>query len=64
MKAGGILALLLTGAPVAWAQDDTVSYDAIAQHLPAETQMYVPRVEAVLQQREGANLEQLSTPQG
>jgi membrane-bound lytic murein transglycosylase D len=40
------------------------SYDAIAQHLPAETQMYVPRVEAVLLQREGANLEQLSAPQG
>jgi membrane-bound lytic murein transglycosylase D len=42
----------------------TDSYDAIARHLPAETQMYVPRVEAVLQQREGANLEQLSAPQG
>jgi membrane-bound lytic murein transglycosylase D len=42
----------------------TDSYDAIAQHLPAETQMYVPRVEAVLQQREGANLEQLPAPQG
>jgi len=41
----------------------THSYDDIAQHLPAETQMYVPRVEAVLLQREGANLEQLSTPQ-
>jgi membrane-bound lytic murein transglycosylase D len=40
----------------------TGSYDAIAEHLPAETQMYVPRVEAVLLQREGANLEQLSTP--
>ena len=40
------------------------SYDAIAGHLPAETQMYVPRVEAVLRQREGANLEQLSAPQG
>ncbi len=39
------------------------SYDAIAGHLPAETQMYVPRVEAVLQQREGASLEQLSMPQ-
>jgi membrane-bound lytic murein transglycosylase D len=38
------------------------SYDAIAEHLPAETQMYVPRIEAVLLQREGANLEQLSTP--
>ena len=42
----------------------TDSYDAIAGHLPAETQMYVPRVEAVLRQREGANLEQLSAPQG
>ena len=41
----------------------THSYDDIAQHLPAETQMYVPRVEAVVLQREGANLEQLSTPQ-
>lgn len=37
-------------------------YDSIAEHLPAETQMYVPRVEAVLQQREGASLEQLSSP--
>lgn len=36
------------------------NYDAIAEHLPAETQMYVPRIEAVLKQREGANLEQLS----
>src|SRR6202142_4498434 len=42
----------------------TESYDAIAEHLPAETQMYVPRIEAVLLQREGANLEQLSAPQG
>ena len=42
----------------------TGSYDAIAEHLPAETQMYVPRVEAILLQREGANLEQLSAPQG
>jgi len=41
----------------------THSYDDIAEHLPAETQMYVPRVEAVLRQREGADLEQLSTPQ-
>lgn len=41
----------------------TDNYDAIAEHLPAETQMYVPRIEAVLQQREGANLEQLSAPQ-
>ena len=41
----------------------TQSYDDIAEHLPAETQMYVPRVEAVILQREGAKLEQLSTLQ-
>jgi peptidoglycan lytic transglycosylase D len=41
----------------------THNYDDIAEHLPAQTQMYVPRVEAVLQQREGADLEQLSVPQ-
>jgi membrane-bound lytic murein transglycosylase D len=41
----------------------TRSYDDIAEHLPAQTQMYVPRVEAVVRQREGANLEQLSVPQ-
>jgi membrane-bound lytic murein transglycosylase D len=40
------------------------NYDAIAGHLPAETQMYVPRVEATLLQREGASLEHLSAPQG
>ena len=37
----------------------TDNYDVIAQHLPAETQMYVPRVEATLLRREGATLEQL-----
>jgi membrane-bound lytic murein transglycosylase D len=42
----------------------TRNYDDIAEHLPAETQMYVPRVEAVLLQREGANLEQLPASQG
>jgi membrane-bound lytic murein transglycosylase D len=41
----------------------THSYDDIAGHLPAETQMYVPRVEAILLRREGAKLEQLSAPQ-
>jgi membrane-bound lytic murein transglycosylase D len=38
------------------------SYDGIAEHLPAETQMYVPRVEALVLRREGAKLEQLSIP--
>jgi membrane-bound lytic murein transglycosylase D len=37
----------------------TRNYDDIAAHLPAETQMYVPRVEAVIQEREGAKLESL-----
>jgi len=41
----------------------TRSYDGIAAHLPAETQMYVPRVEAVVLQREGTRLEQLSAAQ-
>ena len=41
----------------------TRSYDDIARHLPAETQMYVPRVEAVVLRREGAKLEELSAPQ-
>ena len=39
------------------------SYDEIAMHLPAETQMYVPRVEAVLWERERARLEELPPPQ-
>ena len=38
------------------------SYDGIAEHLPAETQMYVPRVEALVLRREGAKLEQLTVP--
>ena len=35
------------------------SFDAIATHLPAETQMYVPRIEATLLRREGTRLSQL-----
>jgi membrane-bound lytic murein transglycosylase D len=35
------------------------TYDAIATHLPAETQMYVPKVEAVLLRREGVKLNEL-----
>jgi membrane-bound lytic murein transglycosylase D len=42
----------------------TRSYDDIARHLPAKAQMYVPRIEAVVMQREGAKLEQLSMPGG
>jgi len=40
------------------------SFDAIATRLPAETQMYVPRVEATLARREGLKLSQLRAPEG
>jgi membrane-bound lytic murein transglycosylase D len=36
------------------------TYDEIARYLPAETQMYVPKVEATLKRREGITLSQLS----
>jgi membrane-bound lytic murein transglycosylase D len=35
------------------------TYDAIAQYLPAETQLFVPRVEATIQRREGVRLAEL-----
>ncbi len=38
------------------------SYDDIAVYLPAETQMFVPKVEAVLLRREGLKLANLSRP--
>jgi membrane-bound lytic murein transglycosylase D len=37
------------------------SYERIATYLPAETQMYVPKVEATIAHREGAVLENLKT---
>lgn len=37
-------------------------YDGIADYLPAETQLYVPKVEAVLLRREGLKLSQLRSP--
>lgn len=40
----------------------TKTFDAIAQRLPAETQMYVPKVEATLLKREGALLSRLKAP--
>ncbi|MDD4869123.1 MAG: lytic transglycosylase domain-containing protein [Kiritimatiellae bacterium] len=39
------------------------SFDKIATHLPAETQMYVPKIEATLLRREGITLSQLSGPE-
>jgi membrane-bound lytic murein transglycosylase D len=38
------------------------SYERIAPHLPAETQMYVPKVEATILHREGQELEKLKLP--
>jgi peptidoglycan lytic transglycosylase D len=38
------------------------TFDAIADRLPAETQMYVPKVEATLRKREGVALDGLKLP--
>jgi membrane-bound lytic murein transglycosylase D len=38
------------------------TYDEIAVHLPAETQMYVPKVEATILRREGVVLDKLKLP--
>jgi len=38
------------------------NFDAIATKLPAETQMYVPKFEAILLKREGLRVAQLKTP--
>jgi len=38
------------------------TFDEIAPHLPAEAQMYVPKVEATIQRREGVAMETLKLP--
>jgi membrane-bound lytic murein transglycosylase D len=38
------------------------TFDASAVHLPAETQMYVPKIDAVLKRRERTGLAQLPAP--
>jgi membrane-bound lytic murein transglycosylase D len=38
------------------------TFDGVAPHLPAETQMYVPKLEAVLLEREGVELTSLRGP--
>jgi membrane-bound lytic murein transglycosylase D len=43
-------------------QQNASSYDAIARFLPAETQMYVPKIEATLRKREGMALADLKMP--
>jgi len=40
------------------------SYEAISTHLPAETQMYVPKVEATILHREGLEMEKLKAALG
>jgi membrane-bound lytic murein transglycosylase D len=45
-------------------QHKATTFDAIATHLPAETQMYVPKIDATLQKREGVSLAQLRAPKG
>jgi membrane-bound lytic murein transglycosylase D len=42
----------------------TGDFDHIATHLPAETQMYVPKIEATLFRREGVTLAKLTPPAG
>ncbi len=44
------------------ARRKTKSYARIATLLPAETQMYVPKVAAIIWQRDGVKLEQLPAP--
>ena len=43
-------------------QYNSRTFDAIAQRLPAETQMFVPKVEATLREREGRALVDLKSP--
>ncbi|MBI3417983.1 MAG: lytic transglycosylase domain-containing protein [Verrucomicrobia bacterium] len=45
-------------------KSSTRSFDAIASHLPAETQLYVPKCEATLRKREGRSLSELRAPTG
>jgi membrane-bound lytic murein transglycosylase D len=45
-------------------QHNAKTFDAIATCLPAETQMYVPRIEATLVRREGVKLSELRLPNG
>jgi len=40
----------------------TKSFEAISSKLPSETQMYVPKLDAVLQLREGTSLQKLAKP--
>ncbi|MGI8965023.1 MAG: lytic transglycosylase domain-containing protein, partial [Limisphaerales bacterium] len=43
-------------------RNKTHSFDEIVNRLPAETQMYVPKVEATVRKREGLALADLKMP--
>jgi len=43
-------------------QNKAATFEGIARQLPAETQMYVPKVEATLRKREGVVLSELKLP--
>lgn len=43
-------------------QKQAKTFDEIAPHLPAETQMYVPKIEALLLRREGMSISELRLP--
>ena len=45
-------------------QNKAATFEAIARFLPAETQMYVPKVEATLRKREGIVLTEVKLPKG
>ena len=45
-------------------REHAYNYESVATHLPAETQMYVPKVEATILRREGVDLEKLKAPAG
>jgi membrane-bound lytic murein transglycosylase D len=45
-------------------QKKAKSFDSIARYLPAETQMYVPRIEATIQEREGVGFVKMKLPRG
>ncbi len=41
---------------------NATTFDAVSSRLPAETQLYVPKIEAVVQRREGKTLSSLAAP--
>ncbi len=45
-------------------QQNAVSFDAIADRLPLETRLYVPKIAAVIEKREGVSLASLPPPAG